>query len=126
METPQAAEEKRKLLRDEKIKFLQEIISAAARYERLLAVQDFQDILTDLKKLVELHETEIRGYLAAYSMSSSFFKKMRLAEVLGQHQLKKTQIEDAINYPQQLVDKASEAREEIAKLKALDKETSNG
>lgn len=125
METPQSTEDKKKLLRQEKIKFLEDVVAAAGRYERLLVNQDFIDMLADLKKISDLHESEIRGYLAAYSMSSSFFKKMRLAEVLGQHQLRKSQIDEAMSYPATLVQKAVEAREEIAKLKALDKETTN-
>lgn len=125
METPQSTEDKKKLLRQEKIKFLEDVVAAAGRYERLLVNQDFIDMLADLKKISDLHESEIRAYLAAYSMSSSFFKKMRLAEVLGQHQLQKSQIDEAMSYPATLVQKAIEAREEIAKLKALDKETTN-
>lgn len=125
METPQAVEDKKKQLREDKAKFLQEIVAAAGRYERLLVNQDFVDMLEDLKKVAELHEKEVRGYLAAYSLSTSFFKKMRLAEVMGQHQLRQSQIEEAISYPATLVQKAVEAREEIAKLKALDKETTN-
>lgn len=112
---------KKKLLND-KINFLTDIVNASARYERLLANKDFQDILTDLKNLIDLHENEIKGYLKAYSLTSSFFKKMRLAEVLGQHQLRKDQIEEAVNYPKLIVDKAVEAREELAKLKDQEKE----
>lgn len=125
METPQAVEERKKELQQQKIKFLEEVISAASRYERLIVNKDFLDVLEDLKKLVDLHKSEINGYLTAYSLSSSFFKKMRLAEVMSQHQLRMQQIQDAINYPQTLVQKAIEAREELVKLKTIERENSN-
>lgn len=125
METPQAVEERKKELQQQKTKFLEEVISAASRYERLIVNKDFLDVLEDLKKLVDLHKAEINGYLTAYSLSSSFFKKMRLAEVMSQHQLRMQQIQDAINYPQTLVQKAIEAREELVKLKTIERENSN-
>lgn len=122
METEESKLDKKQKLIESKKGFLSDIINAAARYERLLANKDFQDVLADLRNVVSLHEDEIKGYLKAYSMTSSFFKKMRLAEVLGQHQLKKDQIEEAVNYPQLLVQKAVEAREELAVLKDQEKE----
>lgn len=125
MEVIGASEERKKNYMDEKAKFLEEIITAAARYERLLALKDFQDLLVDLGKLVALHKSEINSYLEAYSLASSFFKKMRLAEVMAQHQIRMQQIQEAVNYPQVLVQKAVESREELAKLKAMAKENVN-
>lgn len=125
METPQAAEDKRKTLVENKIQFLREIITASARYERLNANQDFIDILNDLKNIVAMHKAEIEGYLTAYSLTSSFFKKMRLAEVMGQHQMRMQQIQEAISYPASIIQKAVDARTEIAKLIELQKEIAN-
>jgi len=105
--------------------YQEEIIKASARYERLLANKDFQDVLTDLKNLVKLHQDEILGFLRVYSLTSSFFKKMRLVEVMSQHQIRKEQIEEAINYPSLIVQNAEIAREDLAKLKEQEKENSN-
>lgn len=122
METELMLEEKKQRIVEEKKKFLKEIIDASARYERLLANSDFINVLSDLKNLCKLHEDEIQGYLKAYSMSTSFFKRMRLMEVLGQHQLRKEQIENAINYPAMIVSKANEAREDLAKISEQERE----
>lgn len=122
MQTEETLQEQKKQLKESKIAFLTSIIDASARYERLLVNKDFQDVIDDLKNIVNLHDNEIKGYLRVYSLTSSFFKKMRLAEVLGQHQLKKDQIEEALNYPKLIVQKAVEAREELAVLKAQEKE----
>lgn len=122
METIDIQEAKKEQIKKEKLDFLQSIIVASARYERLLANKDFQDVLSDLQNVVKVHEEEIAGYLKAYSFTTSFFKKMRLAEVLGQHQMRKTQIEEAISYPNVIVEKARQAREELSTLKAQEKE----
>lgn len=125
METPLSTEEKKIQLRNDRIQFLTDIITASSRYERLLANSDFIAVMNDLQNVVKNHDDEIQGYLQAYSLTSSFFKKMRLAEVLGQHQLRKSQILDAINYPKMIVEKAKEARESLAKLKEQEKETNH-
>jgi hypothetical protein len=125
MQTEEATLSAKQKLIESKQKFLTDIILAAARYERLLVNKDFQDLLLDLSNLVKLHDDEIKGYLATYSISSSLFKKMRIAEIMGQHQLRRDQIQEGINYPQMLVGKAREAREELAKLKEQEKENTN-
>ena len=125
METIISAEERAKAKREEHKLFLEQIITASARYERLLVNKDFQDIMADLKNVVDMHEKEIKVYLQSYSLSSSFFKKMRLAEVMGQHQMKKEQIEEAINYPKMIVAKAAEAREVLAKIKEQELKENN-
>jgi hypothetical protein len=50
---------------------------------------------------------------------------MRLAEIMAQHQLRRDQITSAINYPNMIVQKANEAREELSKLKEQEKENEN-
>jgi hypothetical protein len=125
MQTEDIVQDKKKELIENKKKFLIDIIAASARYERLLSNKDFIDIMKDLTNVVSMHDNEIKGYLSVYSMSSSFFKKMRLAEVMSQHQLKRDQIQEAINYPQNIVQQASIAREELDKLKQQEKENEN-
>lgn len=111
--------------KEQEIKFLTEIVEASARFERLLANSDFVKVLEDLKRVAQTHDEEIQGYLKAYSFSTSFFKKMRLAEVLGQHQMRKDAILEAISYPSLIVEKAREAREKLAQLKSQEKELSH-
>jgi len=125
MQTMEVVEDRKKVILDEKKQFLEDIIKAAARYERLLTNKDFQDVLSDLRTIADLHDKEVKVYLTMYTSASSFFKKIRFAEVMSQHQSKKETIEEAVNYPSLIVQKAEIAREELAKLKIQEKENEN-
>lgn len=115
-------EEQKQLQQNEKVEarkdFLKQVIKAAAKYERLMSNSDFLAMLTDLQRIVDTHSAEINGYISAYAGSSSIFRKMRIMEVVSQHEIRRQQIQEAINYPQSLIDNVSKFREEYAKLTA--------
>ena len=117
MITEEAKQNQHKTVLEEKKQFLKEIVDAAARYERLMVNKDFLDVLADMENVAKLHAEEVQGFLKAYSLSTSFFKKMRLAEVMGQHQMRQEQIIEAVNYPKLMVEKAKEARELLSKIR---------
>ena len=126
MITEENKAEKAKSQLEEEIDYLKQIIEASSRYERLLSNSDFNGILADLKKVAQFHKEEIDNYLKMFSLSTSFFKRMRLTEVMSQHQTKMDIIIEAIMYPEKIVSKAIEARERIAKIKEQEKEKANG
>lgn len=117
MITEEARQTQEKDQRDENIKWLKQIIDAAARYERLMSNKDFQDYLSDRQKIIQLHEGEIQGYLQMIAAAPSIFKRMRLMEVITQHQIRKECVEESILYPHQIIQKAREAREELKTIR---------
>lgn len=115
-------EEQKQLQDNEKTEarkyFLKQVIKASSKYERLMSNSDFLAMLKDLQGIVDTHRAEIDGYTSAYASASSIFRKMRIMEVISQHEIRRQQIQEAINYPQSLIDNVSKFREEYAKLTA--------
>lgn len=98
-------------------KYLREIVDASARYERLLSQKDFQDVLMDMKRLSDIHGQQIDGWMKEKLNSDSPFKRMRLESVILKHQIRKEQIDEAMSYPQHIVQEANQAREELTRIK---------
>lgn len=115
MITQAAKDEKEQASLTEQIKYCKEVIRAAARYERLMALKDFTDLLEDLKNLIKIHEQEINGW-TTLTEGASFFKRMRLNDTILVHAIRKNQLNEAINYPAKIIAAAREAREGLALL----------
>lgn len=95
--------------KEESISEAKAIIRASARYERLVVLGDFQDMLKDLENLKKVHEAEVKGWTEQLE-GTSFFKKMRLVEVISVHQIRANQIIEALAYFPKLKAAADEAR----------------
>lgn len=87
-----------------------EVIKCAARYERLMANKDFQDALKDAREIKETHENQVKGW-AKQLEGVSYFKSMRLLEVIKVHQIRANQINELLNYIPKLIHDADLARE---------------
>jgi len=95
--------------KEAQIKYSKDLIRAAARYERLTSLRDFQDMLYDLENLKVVHENEVKGWTQQLE-GSSFFKKLRLMEVIATHQIRINQISEALAYFPKLISAANDAR----------------
>lgn len=97
------------------------VIRAAAKYERMEALKDWHDIQEDLENVVKIHKGQIEGYLGEM-VGTSFFKRLRLIDVVMVHQIRMDQIREAINYPKRIVHQAREAREWLDQQRQKEKE----
>lgn len=109
---------------EERKKFLKQVIDASARYERLLSDKDFQNVLEDLQKVVDIHNREIAILVKNLCDESNFFKRMRVESILRIHQVRKDQLLEALVYPEKLVHEARLAREELKQIRT--EENQNG
>lgn len=100
----------------------QKVIKAAAIYERKMADPDFLAILDHMMKLVDLHQHQINGWMVQME-SCSFFKRLKIMDTIMVHQIRKSQILEAVNYPKHIVQQAIQAREILDSLK--EKEPTN-
>lgn len=106
--------------RANKVAWLKDLIKASARYERLLTSKDFSDCLEDMKRLRDIHQDQINGYMMQME-GTSFFKRMRLVDTVMTHQIRMNQLTEAINYPEKLMDNAIAARESLRLITEEDK-----
>lgn len=104
--------------REAKKKFLKQIITSAAKYERLMVNDDFKEVLSDLENVMKHHETEVKGFISVLAESTSIFKRMRIMEAVTQHQIRLDHLKEAVTYPQRLIQHAQEAREMLSQLKS--------
>jgi hypothetical protein len=118
MITEQAKQDAKKTALEEEKQEAEEIIKAAAIYERLDSNPDFQQAVEHMKGLVKVHEAEIGGWMAQME-SASFFKRIKIMDTIMVHQIRKSQIQEAIAYPKRIVFQAQQAREflRITRLK---------
>lgn len=107
--------------KEAQIQWCKDLIQVSARYERLMVSKDFTDMLHDLENLKKVHEDEVKGWTEQLE-GMSYFKSMRLLEVIKVNQIRANQIREALNYIPKLIDSANEARE---LLKSMREESSN-
>lgn len=107
---------------EEQIKTAEEIIKAAAVYERLAINADYKTMIGHLEGLRDIHQDQINGWMNQMA-GASFFKRIKFMDVMLIHQVRKEQLQEAINYPKQLMHAANEAREFMKKHRK--KETAN-
>lgn len=87
-----------------------DVIKAAARYERMESNQDFQDILKDLQNVADIHKQEIAG-LMALAVDAPFFKRIKFMDAMMVHQIRMDQLTEAISYTKRIVFEAKQARD---------------
>lgn len=98
----------------------QSIIKAAGVYERLETNEDWQKVQEHMKDLSRVHSEQIAGYLGLMA-GTSFFKRMRLLDVVMVHQIRMEQINEGLNYPKRIMFEAVSARERLAQIREKEK-----
>lgn len=88
----------------------EDIIRAAACYERLESNPDFKQVVEHMNGLIKIHQTQIAGWTAQLE-GASFFKRVRIMDVVLVHQIRMAQIQEAVNYPKIIIHEAQEARD---------------
>lgn len=104
------------LSKDEALrKDCQEIINTSAVYERLSVNPDWKKHVEILKGLVQVHKSQIDGWMAQMA-EASFFKRLKMMDVMLVHQVRKEQAEEWINYAGRVQEQARQAKEVLAGL----------
>lgn len=108
--------------KEEEIQYCKDLVKASARYERLMVLRDFKDMIADLERIKDLHEAEVKGWTQQLE-GMSYFKSMRLLEVIKVNQIRANQLIEAIAYIPKLIASANTAREF---LKITEEKQTNG
>lgn len=95
----------------------QEIIKAAAIYERLEANGDWAACMIHLQNLADLHQRQIIGWLERVESTEELVKRQQIFETIMTHQIRRSQIQEAIGYPKAVIQQAIKAREHLQKLR---------
>lgn len=111
----------REVLR-QKREWCKQLVRVGERYERLLANKDFRDMLSDLETTLKIHRKEVDALMMDLDQANSPFKLMRVAMVLKVHRERMKQIEEAIHRPEQLVEAAKSAQDELNNIEKQEKE----
>lgn len=121
MITEKAKQDIQKSQIEEQKQEAEEVLKAAAIYERLDANPDFQQAVEHMRGVMKIHDEQIAGYQAMLE-TASFFKRIKLMDVIVVHQIRKNQIQEAINYPKRIMFQAQQAREFLRTQRAKEKE----
>lgn len=104
------------VVQEEQKKYLEEVIKASSKFERLLSNSDFLELLKDMEDVIKAHQEQINGFMHSM-IGTSIFKQMRILSVIQVHQIRMEQLKEAIARPKQIVLMAQSAREEIKNMK---------
>lgn len=100
---------------------LQEIIKTAEVFERLEANPDWKTVKGYLKGLVDIHQVQINGWMSQMG-GTSFFKRIKILDVIMVHQVRMEQAKEALSYPERMIQEAITARELLVQLRKKEKE----
>lgn len=109
----------------EEVKFLKEVIARAEGYERLLLNKDFQNYVQDVKDRIAAHEANIQSLLRQITSASSPFKRLRLSDVIQQHQIRKEECEALVGFPETTKNAKEESMQRLDEINKLEKEIPN-
>jgi len=120
---------------EEEIKYNEQILEAAPRFERLMADDDFKGWLKDLEDAAEVHKNEIVEWatqlglppMEKLSVTDGYFRRFQITAMIEQLAIRREQFLELANRPEKIIHAALTARERLAELKTkVTKETTNG
>ena len=125
MITEQARKDVAKTRLDSEIKYLENILKVAPRFERLVADEDFQAWMQDLKDAAEVHKGEILEWANELGLPASdnlsvtdgFFRRLQIMTTIEQHAVRREQLLELVNQPEKIVHAALTARDRLAEIK---------
>lgn len=109
----------------ERVDFNNEIILAAAKYERINENRDFLSVLGDLRGVKEVLDKEILVLSKQIVMSEDPRDRMTVQNEFLTKSIRRMVLEEAISYPARIINQATLAKEENIELKKRLKENSN-
>jgi hypothetical protein len=126
-------ENKQKITREtleRKIGLYEETIAKAEKYERLKENKDWQGFLEDLRKLIELHDKEIKmgtmmladspnnGYVKIENLKQAYVSsKEDWTDFLVRHQIQRQELQHWVEEPDRILTLAGLARNGLPALK---------
>lgn len=126
MLTPEDELKGKKETVEENIQLAEDILRKAEKYERLKGNPDWEGVLNDIKVLMGLHDREIANALAQLTAVRPSGTMAQDKKVYGRddwfdfilgHQIRKEQLQEALNEQKRILDAAKMAREALPKLK---------
>jgi len=97
---------------ERELAYWKEVLQKSEKYERLMADQDFLDVLEDMVQTVRAHESEIKKCLEG--MSEYTPKMLEEAQhTIFVHQVLMEQASLAVERPRKILELAKEARKKI-------------
>ena len=120
VEQERVERERNKLI--EERKFLRQVIQSGEKYERLVNNSDFNGYVKDVQVRIDAHDANIKGYIGQMSSCASPFKRMRLADLIQQHQIRKEECETLIQFPESTRSAKEEALQRLETIDKLEKE----
>lgn len=116
METPVDQLEQRYVALQRELKYQLEVLQKSEKYERLNENDDWKEVLEDIRAGIKAHETEIAQALVSLSELQPS-EREKMFDFILIHQVRKEQIEQALNRPVQILELAKKARTLIPELK---------
>lgn len=108
------------------ISLAEDILRKAEKYERLKGNPDWEGVLEDIKVLMGIHDKEISNALAQLTSVRPSGTMAEDNKVYGRddwfdfilmHQIRKEQLQEALNEQKRILEAAKMAREALPKLK---------
>jgi hypothetical protein len=125
MLTEQDRQDQAKQEIQEKLDFNNQIIVAAAKYEREIGHKDFLEILKDMQNVKEILDKELLVLTKQLIMTEDPTERAACQNEFITKAIRRMVIEEAISYPERIVHQAAMAKEENIDLKTQLKEKFN-
>lgn len=93
-----------------------EVLQKSEKYERLKDDGDWQDVFKEIRHVLKVHDDEIAKALETLSGLNPRDREDANSVILI-HQIRKEQIQEALNEPERIADLARRARERIPDIK---------
>jgi hypothetical protein len=125
MLTEEARQEQDKQDIIQRITYNNEIIVAAAKYEREMSHKDFLEILKDIKNVKNILDGELVVLTKQLVMGDDYVERKTTLNEFMTKATRRMVIEEAVTYPERIIHQAAMAKEENVQLKITLKEKYN-
>lgn len=125
MLTEQDRNDQEKSTIQERIDFNNQVIVAAAKYEREMSHKDFIEILADMRNVSKILENELAVLTKQIINSENPVDRETTQNEFLTKATRKMIIEEAVSYPERIIHQAALAKEENIELKNQLKEKTN-
>jgi hypothetical protein len=109
----------------EKIDFNNQIIMAAAKYEREISHKDFLEILNDMRRVKEVLDNELLTLTDQILVTDDPIERQTIQNEFIAKAIRRMVIKEATSYPDRIIHQASLAKEENIELNNKLKENNN-
>lgn len=110
----------------ERFDFNNQIVVAAAKYERILVNRDFLEILKDMQNVKEILDKELLTLSKQLIETDDPIERKTVLNEFINKSIRCKVINEAITYPELIVGRAFQAKEENTEIRKKLKEKSNG